>query len=64
MSYEDRYDAMNDYDLERQGEGREEALNDVILAIENDERELYTKNEILELVRGLEWIQYATIVAR
>jgi len=54
MSYEDKYDAMCDYNAEQQSEGYSEAVADIYRRVENDKREIYTQREVLELIEEFE----------
>jgi len=54
MGYEDRYDAMCDYNAEQQSEGRAEAVSEIIEHFKNHRRELWFTKEIIEELEGFE----------
>ena len=48
MGYEERMDAMSDYNAEQQGEGRNDAIEDIVAHFENLDKETYTKQEVID----------------
>lgn len=52
MSFEDRYDAMSDYNAEQQREGYNEAVGDIKAHFLTEKRQTYSKKEILQILGG------------
>jgi hypothetical protein len=50
MSYEDKYDAMCDYNAEQQNEGRAEVLAELREYVALQPQKLFTKEDILEII--------------
>ncbi len=52
MSFEDKYDAMSDYNAEQQGEGYGEAVAEITKLFLTKIQKTYSKEEILKILEG------------
>lgn len=54
MSYEDRYDALSDYNTEQQSEGRSEAISEIIEHFKNHAQSIWSTEEIIKEIEEFE----------
>ena len=52
MGYEERMDAMSDYNSEQQGEGRDEVLGELKEYFSLQPQKLFTKDDIISILDG------------